>query len=152
MSFGPTVYQGAWNTGADYSITVVDNATNNSIAFGGRMSAHKATAKDTVLESDGMDNGGRVDHMVIPRGWTGTITVQRYNGDLMVIRKFLDANYYAGGDTRYYTITRKILNRYGGGPADEDVFTFCVLSIDEGDVAVAKGVPMTITFHAQELK
>lgn len=150
MSFLAPTYTGAMNAGIDLiSCTIIDNATNLSVAFGGRRSDFNVSSKDELITGTGADNYGKVDHRFIPGGYTGTITIERYNGALIAVKKFIDSTFYGGGGQKFYTITKTVVN--SDNSTDKDVFTYCVLSINEGQWRRVGAVMQTITFHAQEM-
>ncbi len=150
MSFVQPNYTGAMNAGIDLiSLTIIDDATTDSVSFGGRRSDFNVSPKDELITGNGQDNYGKIDHRFIRGGYTGTITIERYNGDLMRVKKFIDATFYEGNGDRYYTITKKVVNP--DKTTDKEMYTYCVLSITEGQWRRAGAVTSTITFHAQEM-
>ena len=151
MGFAPQLYTGSsFNVGTDTSITITNNSTGQQVAIGGKRDTIKVAPKNTVEMTDGIDDGGRVYHRVIPGGGTGTLTVDRYNGDFEKFIKFCDASFYAGQGQVECTIVQTSNNLFDGSQT-VDTYTHCVLEMpDFGTWARTKRVTQTITFYYTE--
>lgn len=106
MSF--TQFGSGFNIGTDQSIVITNQQDFSNVILDGKRGMMEMTAKDTLLESDVMDNGGIVDSRVISEGYTGTIEVEKQSQNFSQLVKFLDANYYNGGFQQFFTIVETI--------------------------------------------
>jgi hypothetical protein len=150
MAFGATIYSGQASRGVDRQITIRRNDTGAMIQIGGRLASIEWSDKDTVEEIDGIDNGGRVDHIRYAGGITGTVSVNRYNGDYETLSKWFDSNFYAGGVQTYCTITETTNNGYDMS-VNTDTFTYCVLGkLKSGPFQNKTNAKVAFEFSAQE--
>ena len=147
----PPQYSGEFNKGTDLvSLRITRDDTGAAVALGGRRENFKVTEKKTVEMNDGIDNGGRVDHIVIPGGWHGVVAINRFNGDFDGFTKLLDAQYYAGRGQIYCTVVATINNGFDG-TTSTDTYTKCVFTQpDSGDYARTKRTMVSVEFDAQE--
>jgi hypothetical protein len=138
-----------FNVGTDKVITVINNSTSESVRLGGRLTEIQSASKDQMIASTPIDNGGRVDHRVLPEGWAGTLTVDRANGDADNLKALLDAAYYAGSGQVFFTINETIRNQ-ADGSQDSFQYTNVVLHDFDGGAWRKDKVPTRIQFQAQE--
>ena len=153
MSFIGTTprYSGQFTTGTDLvSLRITRNDTGAAIALGGRRSMFEANEKKTVIAPDCIDNGGRVDHVVIPGGYHGTIQVNRFNGDFDSFMKLFDANFYAGQGQVYATIVEQINNGFDQSSTVNTYTQVVFTQPKSGDYSRTKETMVTIEFDAQE--
>jgi hypothetical protein len=103
MSF-TTTFTNTFNVGTDLSLTITRNDTGAAVTLDGKKTDFRSKAKDRLIESQPIDNGGVPDHRVVAGGWSGSIAVDRATDDFAALFAFLEANYYAGGGQVYFTI------------------------------------------------
>jgi hypothetical protein len=96
---------GLYLTGTALSTQITRNDTGDTIVLDGFRTRFNVENVDTMLKSDVIDNGGRVVNKRIPDGIKGSIEVERGSADFATFMAFLDANYYAGEQDIYCTIT-----------------------------------------------
>lgn len=108
MGFGVGTFGSGFALGTDESISVLDQQNNVLITLDGKRRMFEMKAKDTLVESDVIDSGGLVDARVVYEGYTGTIEVEKQSANFSILVKFLDANYYGGGQQNLYTIVETI--------------------------------------------
>lgn len=150
MSFSPTIYAGQSNRGIDRTITITRNDNKQYVQIGGRLNSIEWSDKDTIEETDGIDNGGRTDHQRFAGGISGTININRYNGDLEAFMKTVDATFYGGQNQIYCTITM-VTNNGFDGTTDTDTFTQAVLGkMSSGPFQSKQIAKCKIEFAAQE--
>jgi hypothetical protein len=95
--------------GTDQSVVIIDQTTNTQIQLDGKRRSMDSKAKDSLLESEPIDDGGLTDARQIPEGWTGTIEVEKSNAQFSAFIKLMDAAYYAqSSGQRYFTIVETI--------------------------------------------
>lgn len=146
----PNFSQGVFNIGTDKSIVVIDNSTGLPISLGGRVTDIETTSKMTTITSLPIDNRGYAQHRYAYNGWTGTITVDRSNGDADALQALQEANYHAGGAQKYYTVTETIRNS-ADGTVDVYQYNYCVISLpSSGAWRKDASVPLRLSFEAQE--
>lgn len=150
MAFIGTTYSGAANRGTDRHIQIRRLDTGAIINVGGRTADFESSDKDTVEEIDGIDNGGRVDHIYHAGGVQAQFTINRFNDDFEQFAKEYNANYYRGGATIYVEIRTSTTNRFG--PTDgTETYTMAVISnMKSGPWGPKKNPKVTFTVHAQE--
>jgi len=147
MAFAPT---GTFIVGTDLSLTITNNQTGTQVLLDGKRTNFTQKAEDTLLKSEVIDNGGLPDHRVISNGWTGTIEVDRTSGDFDALFAFLEANYYAGGDQQYFSISVKTPNQRTGG-TDSYLFQGVVFhGYDPGSYAKSTITKATVNWAAQQ--
>lgn len=95
---------GTFNLGTDQSVVITNLASGATVTLDGRRSSFTSESKDKLHESDSVDNGGLVDHRWQPRGYQGTIEVERYSDDFSALQAFLDASFYNGAPQTFFTI------------------------------------------------
>jgi len=144
-------YMGEFNKGTDLvTVRITREDTGAAIALGGRRETWKVTEKKTIEANDGIDNGGRIDHIVVPGGYHGSIGINRFNGDFDAFMKFTDGRFYAGQGQVYCKVVATINNGFDQ-TTNIDTYTFCVFTQpDTGDFARTKRVMTTVEFDAQE--
>lgn len=148
--FAPKVYAGnQFNTGVNYSVTILNATTGKSANLGGRMHAWEASPKENIITGSGMDYFGIPDHVKNLGGWTGTIGVERYNGDFEDLMTAIDTNFFSNGGSQYFTITRKVRNNFDNSISTR-TYKNCIISSNEGSASKDATVKFTITFHASE--
>ena len=113
MAFG---FTNSFSIGTDQSVVII-NQQNPSIQvqLDGKRGMMEMNSKDTLLESDVIDNGGVVDHRVVYEGWTGSIEVEKAGQNFSLLEKFLESNYYNGGPQQYFTLVETIRLPGNGG-------------------------------------
>jgi|HubBroStandDraft_6_1064221.scaffolds.fasta_scaffold533481_2 hypothetical protein len=141
---------GTYNLGTDISITVLDNDTNAPISLAGRLVSFKADPKIAEVISTPIDNSGYVQHRTVPQGWTGTITIDRAQGDLDSLQALMESNFYATGAQKYFTIGQSTRNQ-NNKQVDSYNFLFCTMNMEtSGEYKAADKVVVTLKFSAQQ--
>lgn len=112
---------GSFLIGTDLSLTITNNASGTNILLDGHRTNFTQKSDDTVLKSETIDNGGLVDLRVIPNGWSGTIEVDRGSGDFDALFANGEAQFYAGANQQFFSMTVKTPNKRTGG---SDTFIF----------------------------
>jgi hypothetical protein len=106
----------SFNIGTDLlALTIVDNATGQTVSLDGKKDMWEAQADDDLIKSTPIDNGGLPDHRVVANGWSGTIRVDRANGNFGAYYALLEQNFYSNGVQHYCTVTATIQNASGTG-------------------------------------
>jgi len=152
MAFTGATYSGQANRGIDRSFSIRRNDNGLLLSLGGRRASIEWSDKDSIEEIDGIDNGGLTDHVYHAGGLTGTVTINRFNGDFEAFSKAYNANYYTNGPTIYCTLVSTTNNNPLSGPSqDTDTFTMVVLgSLKSGPFENKRNPKVTFTFHAQQ--
>jgi hypothetical protein len=141
---------GTYNLGTDVSVRVIDNDTNAPISLAGRLVSFKADPKITYVNSTPVDNGGFVQHRSVPQGWTGTIRIDRAQGDLDSLQAFKEQLFYTQGREKYFTIVHETRNQ-NNNQTDRYAYLFSAMNMDtSGEYKAADKVEITLTFHAQQ--
>ena len=123
MAFG---FTNSFSVGTDQSISIISQSNPSApVVLDGKRGMMEMNSKDTLLESDVIDNGGVVDHRVIYEGWTGSIEVEKQSQNFSVLEKFLEANYYTGGPQQYFTIVETI-RLPGNSGTEVNTYVDCV--------------------------
>jgi hypothetical protein len=138
-----------FNVGTDKTIVVTNLSTGANVLLGGRVTEIQSASKDQLITSQPIDNGGRVDHRVLPEGWSGTLTVDRANGDADNLKAMLDAAFYAGQGQVFFSILETITNQ-SDGTTNQFQYTNVVLHEFDGGAWRKDKVPTKIQFAAQE--
>lgn len=140
---------GTFNLGTDTSISIIDNDTGAPISLAGRMVTYKADPKITVVTSTPIDNGGYVQHRTPYNGWTGTITIDRAQGDLDLLQSQMEINYYQQGLQKYFTIIETTRN-VNNNTTDIYNYNYCVMNMQtSGERKKDSAIVITLTFEAQ---
>jgi hypothetical protein len=136
---------GAFNTGIDLSVSVIDQ-TGNYIDLGGEVLDFQHSYNKHDIDSAPISNGGEPDFRDIPNGGTGTITIQRYYGSLESEQAAQEALFHGSGGFKRYFITRRVRNN-ANGLVDIIQFQRCTLWLDDpGAYKVQDGVPIKVSF------
>jgi hypothetical protein len=140
-----TTGNGAYNTGIDLSVSVIDQNAN-FIDLGGEVLDFQYTVNKHDIESSPISNGGEPDFRDIPNGGTGTITIQRYYGSLEAEQAAQEALFHTSGGFKRYYITRRVRNN-SNSLVDIIQFQRCTLWLeDPGSWKVQDGVPIKVSF------
>jgi hypothetical protein len=110
--------------GTDQSIVIIRQDTNTQVVLDGKRRSMESEAKDSLLESEPIDDGGLTDARQIPEGWTGTIEVEKSNAQFSNFIKFMDAAYYAQSSGQIYcTIVETVRPPHPTVPIEVNTFT-----------------------------
>lgn len=94
-----------FNIGTDASLLIMRNDTGAQIALDGKRRSMTYRANDRVINNEPIDDGGVMDHRVIPGSWSITLEAERSTGDFSEEQKATEAQFFAGGPQVFYTIT-----------------------------------------------
>ena len=150
MSTYQPYVDGTFNLGTDKSITIIDNDTNAPISLGGRLVSFKADPKLEDVESAPIDNGGYTQNRTPYKGWTGTIMIDRAQGDFDALQALMESNYYTTGAQKYFTIIDRTFNQNN---KSTDIYNFLYTTVNmetSGDWKNAAKVEVTLKFKAQQ--
>lgn len=141
---------GTFNVGTDTFITIVDNDTQAPISLAGRTVTYKADPKTTLVTSDPIDNGGLTQHRIVYHGWTGTLTIDRAQGDLDSLQALMELNYYQKGLQKYFTIMESTRNQ-NNGKTDIYQFPLSVMTMQtSGERKKDSTVVVTLNWDSQQ--
>jgi len=141
---------GTFNFGTDTSITIVDQTTGLPIDVGGRVMDWDPSPIDTLVESKGIADGGKVIRRVAYDGWKATLKFDRAVGNMDRLQSALEAGYYGGGGQRYFSVTEKTRNSEDGS-VDVRLFKNCTMQVSSGGPRQkAALVSYTLTFTGSE--
>lgn len=141
---------GTFLVGTDLSLTITNNQTGAQVVLDGKRTNFTQKADDNLLKSEVCDNGGLPDYRVLANGWSGTIDVDRTSGDFDALYAFMEANYYAGGDQQYFSISVNTPNQKTGS-VDSFLFQGVVFhGYDPGSYAKTTITKVTVNWAAQQ--
>ena len=121
-----TTFGSSFILGTDHSFSIFNNQANVLVPLDGKTSSFGSKRKDTLVESDVMDNGGLVDARTVQEGWTLSIEVEKQNSAFSNLIKFLDSNYYNQGPEQIFTIVESTVLPNGNG-VEINTFNVCVI-------------------------
>jgi|SRR6185312_593696 len=137
------------NIGTDQAIIITNDANKGTVSLDGRRTKFRAKAKDQLFTGDAVDQGGKVDHRVQPRGWNGSIECERNSSEFSQTMAAIEKAKYAGGAEQFFTITTY---EEDADKSETSIwnYTKCVFhDFDSGEWALSTVKPM-FTFEAQE--
>lgn len=150
MSAYQNYVDGTFNLGTDRSITVIDNDTNAPISLGGRLVSFKSDPKITTVVSNPIDNSGYSQHRNAYDGWTGTLIIDRAQGDFDALQAEMEQNYHLQGLQKYFTIVEMTRNQ-NDDSVDIYKYLFCTMNMQTaGDWKKDAAVPITLMFESQQ--
>lgn len=138
----------SFNVGTDLSLTIFNNSTGMQVLLDGKKTGFTAKAKDKLIESAPIDNGGIPDHRVVSAGWTGSIDVDKNTDDFQALYAALEANYYAGNPQVYFTITATVQRPDGSGISRYQFQRAVFHAYDPGTLKKEAIVTVVVTFDA----
>lgn len=141
---------GTFNLGTDKTVQIIDNDTGAPINLGGRLITFKSDPKVTTVTSNPIDNFGYSQHRYAYDGWTGTITIDRAQGDFDALQALMEQNYHQQGEQKYFTIIETTFNA-NDGSTDVYQYIYCVLNMTTaGEWKKDSVVAITLSFEAQQ--
>lgn len=141
---------GVFNLGTDLSVSVVDNDTNLPISLAGRLITFKADPKTAYVASLPIDNLGLPQHRTVPQGWTITMSIERYQGDLDSLQALMESNFYNQGKQKYFTVSQQTRNQ-NNSQVDTYNFLYCAGSMEtSGEYKNADKVLVNFKFECQQ--
>lgn len=141
---------GTFNLGTDKSVTVIDNDANAPVNLGGRLISFKSDPKVTKVVSNPIDNSGYSQHRDAYDGWTGTIVIDRAQGDWDALQAEMEANYHAQGLQKYFTIVETTRNQ-NDSSVNVYQYLFCTINMTTaGEWKKDSAVQITLAFESQQ--
>lgn len=99
----------SFNIGTDLlSLTIFDVSSGIQVVLDGKKDLFEAQAADDLLKTTPIDNGGLPDHRVIANGWTGSIRVDRANGNFGAYYALLEQLFFNNGTQHYCVMTATV--------------------------------------------
>jgi len=117
---------GAFITGTLQSIVIIDDQSKAQVQLDGKRRMMEIKLDDELVTSAPIDGGGVVNHQRIPRGCSGTIEVEKANGNFFAIMKQLDQLFYNLQPGRTFTIVETINPPTVGGSVEQNTYIGCV--------------------------
>lgn len=94
-----------FSIGTQHSLVITDDVTGASVPLDGRRTAFSSKPREKLETSEPVDQGGLVEDVLIPGGWSGSIKVDRNSDDFGALYALLEEAFYGGAAGRKFTIT-----------------------------------------------